>query len=98
MATMIDSVMLYGITCILKYPTKQQENWLQRWLTKEFAFAEGVSIDVFETYVDVGMWANGRYCNRMFSIPHNKEYKEARVILKDDIMSYLVKGVLRRDF
>lgn len=98
MATMVDSVTLDGITCILKYPTKQQENWLQRWLTKEFAFAEGVSIDVFETYVDVGMWANGRYCNRMFFIPHNKEYKEARVMLKDKIMRYLAICALRGDF
>lgn len=96
MATMIESTRRRGVRYITKTPTVQQENWLQQWLEKEFGFDNRLLFVVQDLKVYVTDTTNGAY--GMFHIPHNKEYKEARVVLKDNIMKYLVKRALRGDF
>lgn len=96
MATMVESARVRGIRYITKIPTRQQENWLQQWLEKEFGFDNRLLFVVQDLKVYVTNTTNGAY--GMFHIPHNKEYKEARAILKDIIMNYLVKRALRGDF
>lgn len=95
MATMIESTRHRGVRYITKIPTRQQENWLQQWLEKEVGFTNRISFVVQDLKVYVENTATGAY--GVFHIPHNKEYKEARVILKDKIMSYLVRSALRGD-
>ena len=96
MAMMIKSTRVRGIRYITKIPTRQQENWLQQWLEKEFGFDNRYLVVVQDLKVYVTNTTTGA-CG-IFHIPHNKEYKEARVILKDNIMNYLVKRALRGDF
>ena len=93
---MIESTRDRGIRYITKTPTRQQENWLQQWLEKEFGFDNRYLIVVKDLKVYVTNTTNGA-CG-IFHIPHNKEYKEARVILRDKIRSYLVKRILRGAF
>ena len=93
---MVKSTRDRGIRYITKTPTRQQENWLQQWLEKEFGFNNRLSFIVQDLKVYVEDTETGAY--GIFHIPHNKEYKEARVILRDKIRSYLVKRILRGAF
>lgn len=71
MSTMIESFRDRGVRYITKIHTRQQENWLQQWLEKEFRFDNRYLVVVQDIKVYVTNTTTGA-CG-IFHIPHSKQ-------------------------